>query len=246
MTSNPLIGIFGWKTSDGAYGCSLAYLQYANAFGDTRILTPDEPVDDRLDLLIVPGGADVDPARYNAMPHYLTGKPDPIKEYQDTVVLPKYIEIGVPVLGICRGCQSIAVLYGAKLVQHMHHETNIQERSDEVHSIMLRDTEFKRAFIASHENRLPIIHVNSMHHQCVSSHQFPTELEILGMYAGKKHPESIEVFRHRTLPIFGIQYHPEELIKDPLGDYIVQTLIESSNNYEQVETVESNRQKMQI
>jgi gamma-glutamyl-gamma-aminobutyrate hydrolase PuuD len=228
------IGIFGWKTGDNSYGCSIPYMQYLNGFGNVRVITPEEPIDERFDLIVVPGGVDVDPNRYGAIPNLWTSKPDPIKEYFDTVILPQYIKLGTSVYGVCRGIQSIAVLYGAQLVQHMYHETNGEDRNEAVHEIELCDTTFKTEFEEFH-GKTTKIEVNSMHHQCVSSYNFPDELEILGYYKApnfkKRYTSSIEVLRHRTLNIFAVQYHPEELIKaDPLGDYILNLLLSKTKN----------------
>lgn len=218
----PIIGIFGWKTGDNSYGCGISYMQYLSSYGIVKILTVEEPIDERIDLIVVPGGADVDPARYGAVPHLYTSKPDPIREYFDTVILPEYIKLGISVYGICRGCQSIAVLFGAQLIQHMYHETNETDRSDTTHGLYLLDTTFKQEFNKVHTKALK---VNSMHHQCVSSIDFPDELEILGVYTGKSKYSSIEVIRHKTLPVYAVQYHPEELTTDPLGDFIIQELL---------------------
>lgn len=222
---NKKIGIFGSKLEDDYYGISLPYMDFLLQYGDVRIITVGNDIDTNIDLLVIPGGADVDPRRYNHIPHIYTARPDPIKEYMDTVMLPKYIEAGIPVFGICRGCQSIAVLYGASLIQHMWHETNEKDRSDTVHEIDLNEpfwSQYKSIYGACK------IRVNSMHHQCISTDNFPECLEIIGMYKGKNsnlyHPE---VIRHYTLPIYAVQYHPEELNYDPLSDYIINKLLKN-------------------
>ena len=51
-----------------------------------------ERVREDIDLLIVPGGRDVYPARYGAKPHINTGVPDMLFEWWDTEMLPQYIE----------------------------------------------------------------------------------------------------------------------------------------------------------
>ena len=218
----PIIGIPGSKVGDDYFGGTLAYLKYMSFFGIPRIITLEEEVDDRIDLLIIPGGADVDPQRYNQKPGYYTSRPDPMKEWFDTQVLPQYIKLGIPVFGICRGIQTIAVLFGAQLVQHMYHHTNEKNRGDTVHSLELLQTSFKDEYEATYGKKK--IQVNSLHHQCVSSENFPAELEILGIYPSKD-SASIEVIRHRKLPIYAVQYHPEELTTDALGDFIVNKLL---------------------
>jgi putative glutamine amidotransferase len=203
-------------------GVTTPYIKYICRFGIPRIIMPEEEIVENLDLLMLPGGSDIDPLRYKAIPGYDTTKPDPMKEYFDTIMLPQYIENNTPIFGICRGMQSICVHFGATLVQHMHHETSV-ERDEGVHEIELRGD-------------IPIkakIKVNSLHHQCVSSNNFPTHLEVIGIYKGKLSRACIEVVRHRTLPIYGVQYHPEEMINDSLSNHIIDLLL-SNNELEEV------------
>lgn len=225
--ANKLIGIFGWKVTENSYGVTLPYLQFAEQYGDVKILGINRSIDPDLDLVIVPGGADVNPNRYGATPNYYTGKSDPIKEYQDTAILPEYIALEIPIFGICRGMQTLAVHFGAKLVQHMYHETNESDRDDLVHNVEIITNDLTTKYLA----------VNSMHHQCVSSIDFPDCLEIVGVYSGKnknvkKYKPSIEIIRHRELPIWGVQYHPEELSYDPVSDEIITKLLTNKEVYE--------------
>jgi putative glutamine amidotransferase len=223
-----IIGIPAWKSNDSnTIGVSLSYITYIGGFGIPRIIMPEEEVVENLDLLIIPGGSDIDSLRYGMMPGYYNSKADPIKEYFDLVMLPKYIEARIPIYGICRGMQSICVNFGARLVQHMYHETS-EERGDVVHGIELQDEELKHHFGSRK------IGVNSMHHQCVSSIEFPKALSIVGVYAKGKN-SSIEVIKHKTLPIWGVQFHPEELVYDPLGNYIVNKLLEYKELQKEVE-----------
>uniref|UniRef100_A0A6M3LP46 Putative peptidase n=1 Tax=viral metagenome TaxID=1070528 RepID=A0A6M3LP46_9ZZZZ len=221
-TKLPIIGIPAWKVSDNGIGCTIPYLAYISNFGIPRIIMPEEDIVEDLDLLIIPGGPDVDSLRYKAIPGYYNSRSDPMKEYFDTRILPGYIEAGVPVFGVCRGLQSICVLMGATLVQNMSHETSIENRGDLVHEIEITDLVIRNIIKSK-------VRVNSMHHQCVSSHNLPECLEPIGIYKGRN--PCIEVIRHRELPVYGVQYHPEELIHDPLGDYIVELLISKSKNY---------------
>jgi putative glutamine amidotransferase len=221
----PIIGILGWKVGDEIFGVTSPYYQYASYFGRPRIISIEEDVDDRINLLILPGGADVNPERYGQSPKWNTSKSDLIKEFFDVHILPKYIEKGIPIFGICRGIQTLAVHFGGILVQQMYHKTNSSDdRSELIHQIELVPSTFKTEYESTYSSKNKIF-VNSMHHQCVSAKDLPKDLEILAMYAGKDAKPSIEVLRHKTLPIYGVQYHPEELIIDSVGDFIMKKLL---------------------
>jgi len=104
MQQIPLkIGIVGWDTSPReAFGASIPYLDWITQFGQPVILTPGEFRDD-LNLLILPGGLDVDSSRYNEAPWFNVSRPNQYLEHFDLHVLPKYVEAKTPMFGICRG-----------------------------------------------------------------------------------------------------------------------------------------------
>jgi len=100
------IGIPGWLVGPNSFGVGINYMEFAKeSLGgeDIRILLPDSPIWTDLDLLMLTGGADVNPSRYNEPPGFYTDKPDILKEYFDVHVLPQYIEQRTPIFGICRG-----------------------------------------------------------------------------------------------------------------------------------------------
>jgi putative glutamine amidotransferase len=73
----------------------------------------------RLDGLVVSGGADVSPERYDEEPHErTTGWRDDRDEWELALV-DAAARDGVPTLGICRGMQVMAVAAGGRLHQHV-------------------------------------------------------------------------------------------------------------------------------
>ncbi|ETD26686.1 gamma-glutamyl-CDP-amidate hydrolase [Helicobacter canis] len=86
----------------------------------------------------------------------------------------------VPVLGVCRGAQMIAQYFSCEIAPLQGH---IGE-----HSIDVQGRSYR---------------VNSFHNYCVRS--ISSELEPIAL-AGDT---SIEAFRHRELPIFGVMWHIE-------------------------------------
>lgn len=73
----------------------------------------------RLDGLLVSGGADINPARYGQTPgpHVTTWYDD--RDASELWMLAGADAADLPVLGICRGMQMMAVAAGGDLVQHL-------------------------------------------------------------------------------------------------------------------------------
>ena len=72
----------------------------------------------RLDAVLLSGGRDVDPGRYGAAPHPTTGA-QPDRDAAELAVLHRALELGLPVLGVCRGAQLLNVALGGTLHQHL-------------------------------------------------------------------------------------------------------------------------------
>src|SRR5690349_16461574 len=73
----------------------------------------------RLDGLVVSGGADVSPHRYAAEPHPRTVSWRDDRDTWELALLDAADERGLPVLGVCRGMQVMAVRAGGELEQHL-------------------------------------------------------------------------------------------------------------------------------
>ena len=94
------IGLPFWKTGDNSIGATLAYITFAEQFGEVIPLMTQHTIRTDLDLLILPGGPDISPMMYDEMPGYNTSKPDLQKDYFDKIYLPQYIGAKVPIFGI--------------------------------------------------------------------------------------------------------------------------------------------------
>jgi putative glutamine amidotransferase len=100
----------------------LAYVHAVHTSGGRAVLiTPDDPDEDildRIDAIIFAGGSDVDPAWYGEAPHPTTNvKPE--RDKAEMLLLRAAITRDLPLLGICRGLQLMAVAYGGRLHQHL-------------------------------------------------------------------------------------------------------------------------------
>jgi putative glutamine amidotransferase len=130
--SVPVIGLTTYR-EQAAYGiwhqrADLLPTEYAEAVtstGGIPVLLPPvgEPgaadaVVARLDGLVISGGADIEPARYGAEPHERTAGWRPDRDAWEAALLTAAEVRALPVLGVCRGMQLMAVHGGGTLDQH--------------------------------------------------------------------------------------------------------------------------------
>jgi len=101
--------------------------QVQRAGGVAVVLPPREDVDEamaalvleRLDGLVIGGGADVDAGRYGADPHPSSQDPRHDRDAWEIALAHAAGALDLPLLGICRGMQVMAVAVGASLDQHL-------------------------------------------------------------------------------------------------------------------------------
>jgi len=74
---------------------------------------------DRVEALLLSGGADLDPASYGAAPDPRTTNTRRARDDFEVALTQAAIERRMPVLGICRGSQVLNVARGGGLIQHL-------------------------------------------------------------------------------------------------------------------------------
>lgn len=119
---------------------------------------------DAVDGFIFSGGVDVHPARYGEAVAPDCGK---IDEKRDEIELALFEELekrGLPMLGICRGCQVINVALGGTLYQHIPNHRQNDEEGRFWHVLSLEPGTFLRKTLG--KSRLM---TNSYHHQSVKA-----------------------------------------------------------------------------
>ena len=82
---------------------------------------------DAVDGLLLAGGADIEPARYGALRHPSTGSARPDRDEWEIALTRAAMRRGMPVLGVCRGMQVLAVALGGTLLQHLPDATGTAE-----------------------------------------------------------------------------------------------------------------------
>lgn len=152
--------------------------------------------------LLISGGGDVDPARYgelNQGSHHI----DTDRDALEFAAYERATELGLPVLGICRGFQVLNVARGGKLLQDVdgHKGPPTGEEWVNAHE-GVRPTAGSRLAAATGDAPM---RVNSRHHQAVT-HDVLGE----GLTATASVGDFIEAFESNDGRwIVGVQWHPE-------------------------------------
>jgi putative glutamine amidotransferase len=216
--TRPLIGITTYvETSRFAVHDTTAavvpwsYVEQVRLAGGRPVLVPPMPdggveVLDAIDGLVIAGGADVDPARYGEQPHP-TVYTSPQRDHGELPLARVALQTGVPLLGICRGMQLMAVASGGSLHQHLPeavghggHTTTGPLKVYAEHPV--RFATGSKCF----ELFGPETVVNSYHHQGVKD---PGRLVPTGWCATD---DLIEAVEHPDHPFaVGVQWHPEDM-----------------------------------
>lgn len=156
------------------------------------------------DGFIMPGGYDIHAFYYHQHHHSFDHSYQTPMDHFDFYCLQHITSNKKPLLGICRGMQVINVFFKGNLYPHI--TTDIHPNLN-THTIYTTPTSFCETIYAD------CVQVNSYHHQAI--HTLGTHLEICAI----SEDGIIEAIKHTTLPIYGVQWHPELLPYDPLLSY---------------------------
>jgi len=170
------------------------------------LLPPDPDCHDaiaRIDGLGMVGGADVDPARYGAQPESGTDTPRESRDASELGLYLAALEKGIPVLGICRGLQIMAIAHGGSLHQHLPDLVGNTLHRDAPGTFNYHGATFTPGSLIANLVGATEIKVNSSHHQAVNS---PGDLTVTGL-ASDGTIEVCEVTS--TKFVLGVQWHPE-------------------------------------
>ena len=148
------------------------------------------------DYLLLLGGRDINPAWYGEERYTTTDTPDKERDSIEWSLLRRAMTRGIPIMGICRGMQMIAVAHGAALWQDMKLQGAAGRHPSE-HKIKASGPLSKY---------IPTDWVNSRHHQALRS--VPASFKVLATA-----PDGVieSIWRPGTL---GVQWHPELLFPE--------------------------------
>ena len=222
--NRPVIGITG---NYNELTCKLAegyYKQIVEA-GGTPVIIP--PVSDkasilstldRIDALLLSGGADYNPLYAGEEPCAKLGGINAERDLPELLIAQLAYNRQMPILGICRGIQTLAMALGGHVKQDISDIQTIKhsqdaDRSQATHSVSIAiDSTLYNIY------KEETLFVNSFHHQAVDdagAHFRTVAKSADGMI------EAIESTDFKS--VIGVQWHPECLGKDglPLFQWLV-------------------------
>ena len=223
-SQRPVIGITG---NYGDLTCKLAETYYKSvlrAGGVPVIIPPLANTDviintlEHVDALVLSGGGDYDPHYAGEEPHPLLGDINEERDLPELFITRLAYNRQLPVLGICRGIQTLAMALGGRVRQDItdiaaFNHSQSEERSVATHQVsVVGDSLLSQLYKGA-----DTLSVNSFHHQavCETGDRFRvTATSTDGII------EAMESTEFK--PIIGVQWHPECLAEGlPLFQWLV-------------------------
>lgn len=214
----PIVGITA-NYSDGDATLRDRYYWQIVAAGGTPVIVP--PVADKdviantldhIDALLLSGGGDFNPLWADEQPSPRLHSINAERDLAELLTTRLAYNRQMPILGICRGIQTIAMALEGHVQQditdnpqHIKHSQDA-DRSEPTHTVTVtRDTILASIYDAEE------FAVNSFHHQAVDD---PGCRLVATAYAEDGTIEAVESSEHK--PIMGVQWHPEWLDEEGL------------------------------
>lgn len=194
------------------------------AGGLPLVLAPGKPEDapalaaeylDRVQALVLSGGADVDPALYGEARHATVKRVFPERDAFELALCREALRRDLPTLAICRGHQLLNVATGGTLFQDIASQVEAavvhdpdQERWERCHDVVLLPGTRLRDILGQER-----VAVNSFHHQAVKELGQGLVLSARGCDDGVI--EGMEMPDRKFM--IGVQWHPESFWDRPQG-----------------------------
>ncbi|WP_041219743.1 gamma-glutamyl-gamma-aminobutyrate hydrolase family protein [Desulfitobacterium dichloroeliminans] len=235
MERKPIIGITIAHCNEELKSYPRAlYVEAVKQAGGQPILLPTiatveeaEDIVGLIDGLILTGGGDISPILLEEEPIRGVGECLPDRDLSEILMTQKALDKDLPLLGICKGIQILAIAAGGKIYQDivsecpesMEHKMKAP-RDFPWHEILLMESHLKD-FLG--EER---ISVNSVHHQAVA--EVPREFAVSAV-APDGIIEAIE--KKEASFCVGVQWHPEVMVKDKNSQRLFQQFIKAGKDY---------------
>jgi putative glutamine amidotransferase len=194
--------------------CSMQYVDSVVRAGGAPITLPCvadreaiSAILPRVDGVLLTGGGDILSLAYGEEPHPASKYQDPARDEMELVLTHQAMELGLPILGICRGVQLLNVAFGGSLIQDVPSQVPdaLQHYAKGLVPLLLHNIEIEPESLLARVMGTTSMAVNSYHHQAVS--RVGEGLRV-NCRSRDGVIEGVEVTDGR--PILGVQFHPEE------------------------------------
>lgn len=236
-STKPIIAItVGYQQSAPATTLALgqAYVDAVIKAGGVPMLLPSgiqqQTLSEMLSLcdgLILTGGTDVDPLRFQFEPDKRAGGVDHKRDEGEAYLIQEAFRTQIPILGICRGIQILNVSLGGTLYIDLLDDYPGSSKHD-FYPNLPRDA-YRHTLTIAKDNLLfdilekETIQVNSLHHQGIH-HLAPNLITV-----GRPEDGSIEAVVATDHPwCIGVQWHPECLPEDQDAQKLFQAFIQAA------------------
>ncbi len=186
-------------------------LRRSGAIG--AVLAPDDlstalpQILGRLDGLVLAGGGDLDPDRYGDIAVEQVSGVDPVVDDAELAATAVALELGLPLLAICRGVQVLNVALGGTLHQHLPQPGDERWRADSVaHGGQLHETAVAAGSLLAGALGPTRPVCSSFHHQALA--QLGAGLRVVAR-ADDGVVEGVELEGSDSW-VVGVQWHPED------------------------------------
>lgn len=177
-------------------GTTQAYVEAVAAVGCRPVILPSVTAVELMDLVdavVLTGGGDVDPRLYGGDPALATDV-DRARDDHEIALVEAATRAGVPLLGVCRGMQVLAVAHGGRLGPVAGHSL-----PPDGHDVVTAQGSLVRDLLG------PRTRTSALHHQAVADpgpHWRPSARADDGTV------EALE-WSAGDWPVLGVQWHPE-------------------------------------
>ena len=233
--SSPVIGVSVYfeQAKWGAWDIRAAELPfwYLDLFqlagGRIVLLPPDTNADalDRLDGLVLVGGADVDARSFGAEPHPTADAPRESRDQSEFLLYRGARDRSMPVLGICRGLQIMAIAHGGSLIQNLPDLGLSTVHREVPGQFVEHGARFAAGSLIARLMGGEHSVVNSSHHQAVES---AGDLTVTGW----ADDGTIEVCEDPQADFcIGVQWHPEHPDRRLVDAGLITAFLSASERY---------------
>ena len=245
--NRPVIGITANYSDIDATVRDRYYKQIINAggvpviippFADTAIIADTL---EKVDGILLTGGGDYNPLWCGEEPSPKLHNINRERDAAELILTRLAYNKQIPMLGICRGIQTLAMALGGHVAQDISSQATIKHsqdanREEATHSVIVEEGSMLHSIYfqtANTQHPSPnTLYVNSFHHQAVDN---PGSLFRATAHSKDGIIEAIESTEYKN--VMGVQWHPEWLGKDGLP--LFKWLVDSAKEYKNVGEIHS-------